>query len=83
MRFWETCSSLKNEAGKITTKLLKQFSIVLLAILVTGRGGKAWTVAEVIQKAERLDGKTIRLRGLANFGITPSQAQMWMEGVAR
>jgi hypothetical protein len=64
----------------MTTKLLKQFSVVLLAILVTGCGGKAWTVAEVIQKAERLEGKTIRVRGLANLWIAPSQAQMWMYG---
>ena len=38
------------------------------------------TVAQVIQKAERLDGKMIRVRGAANLWLQPSQAEMWIYG---
>ena len=58
---------------------LIRFVVLLLFAFDTGCGGqKPLTAAEVIQNAERLDGKTIRVRGMAYLWIDPSQAAMWM-----
>jgi hypothetical protein len=49
--------------------------------LVAGCSGqKALTIAEVLQNAERLDGKTIRVRGWAYLWINPSRATLWLYG---
>lgn len=53
---------------------------ILLALLTACSGPKALTVAEAVQDAERLDGHTIRVRGLAYLWVDPSQAEMWMFG---
>jgi hypothetical protein len=37
-------------------------------------------VAEVVQNAERLNGRTIRVRGVANVWVKPPQAEMWRTG---
>lgn len=41
---------------------------------------KPMTVAEVIQNAEKLDGKTIRVRSLAYLWSNPTRAEMWTFG---
>jgi hypothetical protein len=58
-----------------------RFVLLLLFVLVTGCSAqKVLTISEVIQNAERLDGKMIRVRGFAYLWINPSQAQMWGMG---
>ncbi len=58
-----------------------RFVLLLLLVFVMGCGGqKPLTVAEVIRNAERLNGKTIRVRALAYLLVDPSQAEMWMFG---
>lgn len=65
----------------MTRNIIKQFSVILLFMFVTACGGqKALTVAEVIQNAERLDGKSIRVRGWAYLWLSPSRATMWLYG---
>lgn len=67
--------------GKPSLKNLVRFIAMILLVFVTGCGGqKALTVAKVIQNVERLDGKTIRVRGLANLWVDPSRGEMWMYG---
>ncbi len=60
---------------------LTRFVPLLLFVFVIGYGRqKPLTVAEVIQNAERLDAKTIRVRGMAYLWVDPFQAEMWMSG---
>ena len=59
---------------------LRFVALLLFATVAGCSGQKALTVAEVIQNAECLDGKTIRVRGLAYLWVDPSQAEMWMFG---
>jgi hypothetical protein len=57
------------------------FMAVLLFAFAAGCSGlKAFEVAEVVQNAGRLDGKTIRVRGKAYLWINPSRATMWLYG---
>lgn len=54
--------------------------LLLFALVTSCNGQKTFTVAEVIQNAERLDGKTIHVRGFAYLWMNPSQAEMWKTG---
>lgn len=50
-------------------------------VSVSGCGGKkTLTVANVAKNAEQLDGKTIRVCGLAYVWVSPSPAEMWRYG---
>ncbi len=63
------------------SKNLVRFVVIILFVFVTGCSRqKPLTVAEVIQNAEKLDGKTVRVRGVANVWVDPSQAEMWRFG---
>lgn len=58
-----------------------RFILPLLFIFVTACSGqKPLTVAEVVQNAERLNGKTVRVRALAYLWVNPSRTEMWMFG---
>ncbi len=55
--------------------------VALLILLTVACGGqKTLTVAEVVQKADSLAGKTVHVRGVAYLWVDPSQAEMWMAG---
>jgi hypothetical protein len=57
--------------------------IMLFLILAFSTGcseQKPLTVSEIIQDAETLNGKTVRVRGVAYLWMDPSQAEMWMLG---
>jgi hypothetical protein len=56
--------------------------IVLLVLLLAAAcgGQQTLTVAEAIQKADSLEGKTVHVRGVAYLWVDPSQAEMWMAG---
>lgn len=56
--------------------------IATLVILLTAAcgGQKTLTVAEVVQKADSLEGQTVHVRGVAYLWVNPSQAEMWMVG---
>jgi hypothetical protein len=62
-------------------KNLLRFVMLIVFLFVTGCGKqKPLTVAQVVQNAKDLDGKTIRVRGLAYLWIDPSVPEMWMFG---
>lgn len=62
-------------------KNLPRLVMLLFFVLVTAcRGQETLTVTEVIQNAERLNGKTIRVRGLAYLWTDPSRAEIWAAG---
>jgi hypothetical protein len=54
--------------------------LLLIAFVTACSGPKSLTVTQVLQNADRLDGKTIRVRGQAYLWVDPSQAAMWMTG---
>lgn len=54
--------------------------LILIAATIGCSGESSLTVAEVIQNADQLDGKTIRVRGQAYLWVNPSRTQMWMFG---
>ena len=57
------------------------FATLIVLVAITGCGGqKSLTVTQVLQNADRLDGKTIRVRGQAYLWVDPSRAEMWMSG---
>ena len=64
----------------IRNNFLRWISLLLFAFGVGCREQKPWTVAQVIQNAELLDGKTIRVQGFAYLWMGPSLAEMWMTG---
>jgi hypothetical protein len=65
----------------INWRTIKQFVwIIPIVFLVSCSGQKPLTVLEVIQNAETLNGKTIRVRGQAYLWIEPSLAEMWNYG---
>jgi hypothetical protein len=62
-------------------KNIMRFIAYLLIIFVTGCSArKSLTVAEVIQNAEVLEGKTVRVRGVAYIWVDPTRDEMWMFG---
>lgn len=64
----------------IGTKFMRWLVMPLFAFVAGCSGQKALTAAEVIQNAERLNGKPVRVRGFAYLWIDPSRAEMWMFG---
>ena len=65
----------------MTSSNLMRFLALSLFVFVTGCSGqKPLTVAEVVQNAERLDGKIIRVRALAYLWSDPTQPEMLLTG---
>ena len=55
--------------------------LFLLLVLCAGcREQKALSVSEIIQNAEALNGRVVRVRGVAYLWVNPTQAEMWMFG---
>jgi hypothetical protein len=54
--------------------------LMLLFLTACGSSRNPLTVSEVIQNAEVLDGKTVRVLGMAYLWTDPTQAAMWMFG---
>lgn len=59
---------------------IPSIALLLFAFVTACSGQKPLTVAEVVENADRLDGKSIRVRGLAYLWVDPSRAEMWMFG---
>jgi hypothetical protein len=71
--FLSVCADYRNN--------LIRFASLFLVVFVTGCSGqKAVTIVRVIQNAERLEGKSIRVRGCDYLWKNPSRATMWLYG---
>lgn len=59
---------------------LRRLAFLLLVLLTACGRQQVFRVNEVVQNVERLDGKTIRVRGLAYLWMEPSPSEMGMTG---
>ena len=64
-------ASSRREGSRQT--MLRTLTTLMIALFLTGCAGEQafWTVSEVWQNAEKLQGKQLRVRGLADFRLAP------------
>ena len=63
-----------------TKKVAAILVLALCGLLFGCTVQQTFTVSEVVQGAEALNGKTIRVRGVAYVWVKPSLSEMWMYG---